>query len=40
MNKRPIKLTHRGDVVLAYLGLLLFLLLLGVVGGMEQGTIR
>lgn len=39
-GKRPLKLTPRGEVVLSYLGLLLFVLLLGIVGGMESGTIR
>lgn len=32
------KLTRRGEIVFATLGLILFLLLLALVGGIEQGT--
>lgn len=35
----PLKLTRRGELVLATLAVLLFLLLMAVVGGIEAGTL-
>lgn len=38
-NHRPARLTRRGEVALATLALLVFLLILGLAGGIEQGTL-
>jgi hypothetical protein len=34
-----VKLTRRGEILLIVVGLLAFLLLMGIVGGIEQGLL-